>query len=77
MEPRPDSAHRPDPLVGRVLDGRYRILSPIAKGGMGRIYRAEQQPLGRVVALKILDVRTADDPSAQDFKQRFFFSAYA
>ena len=41
-------ASRGDPLIGKVLDQRYRIVSLIAKGGMGRVYRAEQAPLRRV-----------------------------
>ncbi|MCB9745112.1 MAG: serine/threonine protein kinase [Alphaproteobacteria bacterium] len=65
-----------DPLIGRVLDGRYRILSMIAKGGMGRIYRAEQQPLGRHVALKVLSTPPhVDLESLSAFRQRFFREA--
>jgi eukaryotic-like serine/threonine-protein kinase len=44
----------PDPLIGRVINDRYRVISIIARGGMGRVYRAEQAALGRLVALKIL-----------------------
>ncbi|MCB9765649.1 MAG: protein kinase [Alphaproteobacteria bacterium] len=66
---------RADPLIGRVLDGRYRILTMIAKGGMGRIYKAEQQPLNRIVALKVLSVPPTDAGRGEDFRQRFYREA--
>lgn len=62
-----------DPLIGRVLGGRFRILELVAKGGMGRIYRAEQAPLGREVALKILHVDGGLPDSS--FQERFFREA--
>lgn len=40
-------------VAGREL-GRYRILSPIGRGGMGTVYHAVQQPIGRPVALKVI-----------------------
>jgi len=43
-----------DSLVGAVVADKYRVIDLVARGGMGRIYRAEQAPLGREVALKIL-----------------------
>ncbi len=61
---------RADPLIGKLLDERYRVLSLIAKGGMGRVYRAEQAPFGRVVAVKVLDVGDEDDDD-QEFRRRF------
>ena len=43
-----------DALVGTVIAGKYKIVARIAAGGMGTVYRAEQQALGREVALKLL-----------------------
>ncbi len=60
-----------DPLIGRVLD-KYRVVEHIARGGMGRVYRAIQENLGREVALKVLDARDGGDP---DFERRFAMEA--
>ncbi len=44
----------PDPRIGNVLQGRYRILSKIASGAMGVVYQGERVQLGRPVAVKFL-----------------------
>src|SRR5262247_326942 len=44
----------PDPRVGSTLQGRYRILAPIASGAMGVVYKGERVQLGRPVAVKFL-----------------------
>ncbi|MFI5618494.1 Stk1 family PASTA domain-containing Ser/Thr kinase [Streptomyces sp. NPDC051567] len=50
-----------DPLVGRVLDGRYRVDARIAAGGMATVYRAVDTRLDRVLALKVMHPALAAD----------------
>jgi serine/threonine protein kinase, bacterial len=50
-----------DPLVGAVLDGRYRVDTLIATGGMSGVYRGMDLRLDRPVALKVMDSRYAGD----------------
>jgi serine/threonine-protein kinase len=56
------------PLVGAVLDGRYRVDTLIATGGMSGVYRGVDLRLDRPVALKIMDSRYAGD---RQFLTRF------
>ncbi|WP_449489261.1 Stk1 family PASTA domain-containing Ser/Thr kinase [Streptomyces lavendulae] len=55
-----------DPLVGRVLDGRYRIDARIAAGGMATVYRAVDTRLDRVLALKVMHPALAADGAFVD-----------
>jgi len=64
----------PDPLIGRVIADRFRIMSLIARGGMGKVYKAEQAPLGRVCALKVLNPNYNGDADPE-FHRRFFREA--
>jgi serine/threonine-protein kinase len=50
-----------DPLVGSMLDGRYRVETMIATGGMSAVYRGLDVRLDRPVALKVMDSRYAGD----------------
>jgi predicted Ser/Thr protein kinase len=65
----------PDPLIGRIIDGRYRIHSLLAVGGMGRVYKAEQSGLGRTVAIKVLSVNPNRQVSDPQFRERFALEA--
>ena len=55
-------------LIDRVLDGRYRVLSHLADGGMATVYVAMDQRLDREVALKVMRADLAKDES---FVRRF------
>ena len=63
-----------DPLWYRVLNDRFTLLEPVGSGGMGKVYRAIQSPLDRIVAVKILNPSYANarDPA---FRHRFFLEA--
>jgi len=63
-----------DPLVGQVFHDRFKILSLVAKGGMGKVYKAEQAPLGRICAVKVL-TPPADSEQREEFRKRFFLEA--
>jgi eukaryotic-like serine/threonine-protein kinase len=55
-----------DPLVGRVLDGRYRLLARVGAGGMSSVYLARHTVIGRRMAIKTLRRDLASDPVQRD-----------
>ncbi|NEA79354.1 Stk1 family PASTA domain-containing Ser/Thr kinase [Actinospica acidiphila] len=61
-----------DPLVGQVLDGRYRVEARIAVGGMATVYRALDTRLDRILALKVMHPSLASDAG---FVERFIREA--
>ncbi len=57
-----------DTLIGTLFDGRYTVVRKLGAGGMANVYLAEDQELGRRVAIKILNERHAND---DQFVERF------
>jgi serine/threonine-protein kinase len=57
-----------DPLVGLVLDGRYRVRARLGRGGVGAVYEGEHVEIKKAVAIKVLHPMFA---SAAEFQKRF------
>ena len=57
-----------DPLINMMIDGRYRVLSRMARGGMATVYVARDERLDRLVALKVMHPHLAD---SEQFTARF------
>lgn len=60
-----------DPLVGHLVDGRYHVVSRIARGGMATVYLAVDRRLDREVALKVMHPHLAESAGGADFVARF------
>ncbi len=60
-----------DPLLGRVIDGRYEVRERIAAGGMATVYLAFDRRLERDVALKVMHPHLEVDPNSREFVARF------
>jgi serine/threonine protein kinase len=64
----------PDPLLGTVLEGRFRLERLLGEGGMGRVYIGEELRLRRRIAVKVLLPELGDDPA---YVERFLREAQA
>src|SRR5438552_264431 len=59
-----------DPLVGQVLENRYRLVRALGKGGMGSVYLAEHVHIQRPFAVKLLHSDLLrDDLSRERFRR--------
>ena len=63
-----------DPLIGRLIDQRYRVTRRLARGGMATVYVAQDERLERPVALKVMHPHLAE---SDDFVDRFHREARA
>lgn len=68
------TSQQTDPLIGRLVDGRYRVRARIARGGMATVYVATDMRLERRVALKVMHGHLSDDAV---FQSRFIQEARA
>lgn len=60
-----------DPLLGRVIDGRYEVRERVAAGGMATVYLAFDRHLEREIALKVMHPHLEVDPRSREFVARF------
>lgn len=60
-----------DPLLGRVIDGRYEVRERVAAGGMATVYLAFDRRLERDVALKVMHPHLEIDPNSREIVARF------
>src|SRR3712207_9441821 len=63
-----------DPLVGRLLDGRYSLVRRVARGGTATVYEARDLRLQRVCAVKVMHPDLGDP---DEFRARFVREAHA
>ncbi|MBY0546736.1 MAG: protein kinase [Candidatus Obscuribacterales bacterium] len=62
--------------IGKTINGKYKLLEAVGKGGMGTVYKAEQLALGRHVAVKMLKAQLSEDKvSVKRFEQEATASA--
>jgi eukaryotic-like serine/threonine-protein kinase len=57
-------------MIGRVVDGRWKIVKAIGRGGMGVVYEGQNVSIGKRVALKFIDAEYASDPEVTGRFQR-------
>ena len=50
--------------LGKIVDGRYKVLEVIGRGGMGVVYRVEHLRMGKIAAMKVLHRDLASEPDA-------------
>ena len=61
-DPASDTIRDTDPMIGRVIDGRYRVQARIGQGGMGAVYRVEHVAMGKLAAMKVLHPSLSQEP---------------
>jgi serine/threonine-protein kinase len=73
-DPSTSTDRTPDPLIGRVIADRYRIVGHLGRGGMGVVYKVEHLRIGKLMAMKLL---TGELSRNRDVVRRFKREALA
>jgi serine/threonine-protein kinase len=73
----PSPGEKRDPLIGQVLADRYEVLELVSAGGMGRVYRAVQRHLDRIVAVKVVHPDLVSNAGTGELARRFLIEARA
>lgn len=60
-----------DPMLGRLIDGRYEVRERVASGGMATVYLALDRRLERLVAVKVMHADLGSESERQEFASRF------
>jgi serine/threonine-protein kinase len=63
----PETTTSADPMIGRVLAGRFEIASVLGEGGMGKVYSARDQETDQLAAVKVVSVKLSDN---EEYVQR-------
>jgi serine/threonine-protein kinase len=66
----PESSDHPEVVPGQVVGGKWRIVAPIGRGGMGAVYEGQNISIGKKVALKFIDAEFARQPEIASRFQR-------
>ena len=68
------TSQQADPLIGRLVDGRYRVRARIARGGMATVYVATDLRLERRIALKVMQRRPGTGAGSDDPDHRWWLN---
>jgi serine/threonine-protein kinase len=66
----PESSDHPEVVPGQIVGGKWRIVAPIGRGGMGAVYEGQNISIGKKVALKFIDAEFARQPEIASRFQR-------
>ena len=60
----PPQRHGEDPMLGKIIENKYRLIAKLGAGGMGSVYRAERLLIGGQIAVKILHAEHVAQPQS-------------
>ncbi len=60
----PPQRHGEDPMLGKIIENKYRLIAKLGAGGMGSVYRAERLLIGDQIAVKILHTEHVAQPQS-------------